>query len=79
MNHYQRKLLNASEPLEALRDEQRFRGTFNQAAVDIVHLATDGRWLLDISEKQCRDATPVAYGGKPACSAGSTFASLQGL
>lgn len=46
MNHYKRKLLNASEPLEALRDEQRFRGTFNQAAVDIVHLATDGRWLL---------------------------------
>ena len=46
MNHYQRKLLNASEPLEALRDEQRFRGTFYQAAVGIVHLATDGRWLL---------------------------------
>ena len=23
--------------------------------------------------------SPVAYGGKPACSAGSTFASLQGL
>ncbi len=30
----------------ALRDEQRFRGTFNQAAVGIAHLATDGRWLL---------------------------------
>lgn len=38
---------------EALREsEERFRATFNQAAVGIAHVAPDGRWLR-INQKYC--------------------------
>jgi PAS domain S-box-containing protein len=38
---------------KALREsEERFRATFNQAAVGIAHVAVDGRWLL-VNEKLC--------------------------
>lgn len=38
----------------ALRDsEQRFRATFNQAAVGIAHVDTEGRWLL-VNDTLCR-------------------------
>ncbi len=38
---------------KALQDsEQRFRATFNQAAVGIAHIAPDGKWLL-VNDKLC--------------------------
>lgn len=38
---------------EALHEgEERFRATFNQAAVGIAHVATDGHWLL-VNQKLC--------------------------
>ena len=41
------------EAEETLRDsEQRFRATFNQAAVGIAHVAPDGRWLR-VNRKLC--------------------------
>ena len=39
---------------EALRaSEERFRATFEQAAVGMAHVATDGRFLL-VNDKLCR-------------------------
>lgn len=38
---------------EALREsEEKFRATFNQAAVGLAHVATDGRWLL-VNQRFC--------------------------
>ena len=38
--------------LELIDSEQRFRATFNQAAVGIARLNTDGRWL-EVNQKLC--------------------------
>ena len=48
----ERELLAAQARSTQFQSEQRFRATFNQAAVGISHVATDGRWLR-VNHKLC--------------------------
>lgn len=49
-----RLLVEHARTVEALREsEARFRGTFENAAVGIAHLAADGRWLR-VNETLCK-------------------------
>jgi two-component system cell cycle sensor histidine kinase/response regulator CckA len=47
------RLIERARSEEALREsEERFRGTFDQAAVGIAHVSTAGKWLL-VNRKLC--------------------------
>ena len=52
-NELERALVEQAQAAEALREsERRFRSIFEQAAVGVARLATDGTWL-EVNDKLC--------------------------